>query len=72
MTTVIEHLGTDPGNADLAKRLAADTERAIAAARSGADNIPTGTPGDCDFCGEWTSRLVGGACARCRDRHHLP
>jgi hypothetical protein len=53
-------------------RAEADTSRAIAAARSGAANIPAGTPGDCDFCGEWTSRLVGGVCARCRDRYRMP
>ncbi|CAB4198963.1 hypothetical protein UFOVP1326_9 [uncultured Caudovirales phage] len=30
--------------------------------------IPAGAPGDCDFCGEWTGRLVLGACAPCRDK----
>lgn len=28
--------------------------------------------GDCDLCGEWSGRLVGGVCAPCRDRHKLP
>lgn len=53
------------------ERTEADTERAIAAARKGAD-IPAGEPGDCDFCGEYFSRLVGGACGACRDRYKLP
>lgn len=53
-------------------RAEADTERAIAAARSGAAVIPSGEPGDCDFCGEWSGRLVGGACAPCRDKRRLP
>ncbi len=31
-----------------------------------------GSSGDCDYCGEWSARLVGGACAPCRDRYKLP
>ena len=53
-------------------RAEAETERAIAAARAGAATIPAGEPGNCDFCGEWTGRLVRGACAPCRDRWRLP
>lgn len=30
-----------------------------------------GVPGECDFCGKWSGRLVGAACARCRDRYKL-
>lgn len=41
------------------------------AARQAAANIPAGQPGDCDLCGEWTARLVGGACAPCRDHYRL-
>lgn len=52
-------------------RAQADNERAIAAARAGAD-LPHGEPGDCDYCGEWSGRLVNGACAPCRDRYRLP
>lgn len=33
--------------------------------------IPPGVPGECDLCGEWSGRLVGGVCAPCRDRHGL-
>ena len=50
----------------------AATERAIAAARSAAMYIPAGTAGDCDLCGEWSGRLVAGACAKCRDKWRLP
>lgn len=53
-------------------RAAADTQRAEAAARAKAQAIPAGTPGDCELCGEWSGRLVGGACAPCRDRYRLP
>ena len=28
--------------------------------------------GDCDLCGEWSGRLVNGACAPCRDKWSLP
>lgn len=40
--------------------------------RKAASSIPEGNPGDCDLCGEWSGRLVGGACAPCRDAHNLP
>lgn len=43
-----------------------------AAVRAQAAATPMGEPGDCDLCGEWTVRLVGGACAPCRDRYKLP
>lgn len=33
--------------------------------------IPHGNSGDCEICGEWFGRLVGGACAPCRDKHGL-
>jgi hypothetical protein len=57
---------------DLANaRAEADTERAIALAREEAAQIPPGEAGDCDYCGEWSGRLVGGACAPCRDRYRI-
>lgn len=34
--------------------------------------LDPGKPGDCDLCGDRSGRLIGGACARCRDRHGLP
>jgi hypothetical protein len=34
--------------------------------------LPTGSAGDCELCGEWSGRLVNGACAPCRERHRLP
>ena len=46
-----------------------DTERAVNAARR--DLVP-GEPGECDLCGEHSMRLVGGACAPCRDKYRLP
>lgn len=48
-----------------------DRDRAIAIAAAARDIAP-GTPGECDLCGEWSGRLINGACAPCRDRHHLP
>jgi hypothetical protein len=38
---------------------------------SNAAKLDSGKEGDCNLCGEWTSRLVGGACAPCRDRYKL-
>jgi hypothetical protein len=40
-------------------------ELAIHAARG---ELPPGTAGECDLCGEWSGRLINGACAPCRDR----
>jgi hypothetical protein len=48
----------------------ADLDRAISAARG--VEMPVGKPGECDLCGEWTGRLVQGACSPCRDRFDLP
>lgn len=45
-----------------------DLARAIAAARG---EIKPGVEGDCDLCGEYSGRLIDGACAPCRDRYHL-
>jgi hypothetical protein len=42
------------------------------AIRNNAKDIPPGEPGDCDLCGEWSGRLINGACAPCRDRRKLP
>lgn len=42
-----------------------------AAIRAAAAEIPAGSPGDCDLCGEYFSRLVGGACGACRDHYRL-
>lgn len=43
-----------------------------AAIRNNAKDILPGVPGDCDLCGEWSGRLINGACAPCRDRRKLP
>lgn len=34
--------------------------------------LAAGEPGTCDFCGEESMRLIGGNCARCRDKYGLP
>ena len=34
--------------------------------------LQLGTPGACQLCGEWSGRLIHGACAPCRDKYHLP
>lgn len=41
------------------------------AAKNLARDIPPGTPGECDWCGEESPRLIKGACARCRDKYKL-
>lgn len=57
-----------------------DKEACVRAIKSGlstpqiiaAHGIHTGSPGECDLCGEHSMRLIEGACAPCRDRYHLP
>lgn len=44
----------------------------IAQVRAKAAEITPGVPGDCELCGEWSGRLVRGACAPCRDKWKLP
>ena len=43
----------------------------IAAIRKAASDIPEGKVGECDLCGNWSGRLVVGACAHCRDKYKL-
>lgn len=58
---------------DDADRADAEVERSLAEAmRKAAKPIPPGVPGDCDLCGEHSMRLVGGACAPCRDLYRIP
>jgi hypothetical protein len=47
-------------------------EAMIKNARDKAASIPVGKQGQCDLCGEWSGRLVNGACAPCRDFYKLP
>ncbi len=54
---------------DRAAELTADREKEI---RRAAADIPAGEPGVCEYCDDKTPRLVGGACARCRDKYRLP
>jgi hypothetical protein len=35
-------------------------------------DLPVGEPGECELCGEWSGRLINGACAPCRDKYKLP
>ena len=49
-----------------ADEIEAEIQRRIAQVRA---DIPPGVPGECDLCGEWSGRLIDGACAPCRDRH---
>lgn len=42
------------------------------AIREASREIPPGVAGDCDLCGEYSGRLIEGACAPCRERYKLP
>ena len=54
----------DLGNEEMEK----DLERSIAACRG---DIPEGRSGECELCGEWFGRLIGGACVECREKFGL-
>lgn len=45
---------------------------ALAEIRNKAALIPVGVAGECAHCEAQSLRLVGGACARCRDKLKLP
>ena len=47
-------------------------EANLKAIRQRAAAIPVGQPGECEYCGFESKRLVGGACAPCRDKYGLP
>lgn len=44
-----------------------EREASLQAIRRAAAAIPPGKPGDCETCGNYSPRLVGGICAPCRD-----
>lgn len=46
-------------------------EASVTKVRQAAANMPAGVPGECELCGEWSGRLVDGACAPCRDRFSM-
>ncbi len=49
-----------------------ELDRQFALASRPSPVMDPGVPGDCDYCGEWSGRLVGTACAPCRDKYKLP
>jgi hypothetical protein len=61
-----------PDEIDVANSIAEDKVlKGVHAIRAKAQAIPAGEPGECDHCGEFSPRLVRGACARCRDKLKL-
>ena len=42
------------------------------AVRAAVARMPEGEAGECDHCGEYFERTVGGACGFCRDKLGLP
>ena len=50
----------------------AGVDAAEAEIRYQAQHIPAGEPGYCKHCGDYSARLVGNACAPCRDHYRLP
>ena len=55
----------DLGNEQMEK----DLDYALRAARK---PLRPGRAGDCDICGEWSGRLIEGACSYCREKYKLP
>lgn len=49
-----------------------EQHRQLALAARPTFKMDPGAPGDCEVCGYWSSRLVQGACAPCRDQFKLP
>lgn len=58
--------------ADRAQAEQESVEEALAKRRQDKPlQLDPGKPGDCEFCGEWSIRLVKGVCAPCRDKYKL-
>ena len=55
-----------------AERMEVQEAADIAEIRRKAAEIPKGKPGECERYGEPSWRLVGRACAPCRDKFKLP
>lgn len=53
------------------EHIEATEKRIIDAARKEAADMPVGTKGECEWCGEYFERLVNGACGRCRDEFKI-
>ena len=52
-------------------RIEATEKQIIDAARKKAADIPKGSAGECEWCGEYFERLVNNACGWCRDEFRL-
>lgn len=58
-----------PDEADFVQALAEREEATRQRERdAGGYEIPPGVAGECELCGEFSPRLIGGACAPCRDK----
>ena len=55
-----------------AERMEVQEAADLAQIRLKAQQMEPGVCGDCERCGEFSWRLVGGACAPCRDKFKLP
>lgn len=53
-------------------KAAALVDAQAAEIRYQAQHMPAGEPGYCRKCGDYSARLVGMACAPCRDYYKLP
>lgn len=53
------------------KQAQEELDHTIKAYLESAPPMVKGEPGDCDLCGYWNGRLVGGACSPCRDKYGL-
>ncbi|MDX2074672.1 MAG: conjugal transfer protein TraR [Alphaproteobacteria bacterium] len=49
-----------------------ENEAHVRAALKQAGKIPAGEPGECQWCGTHSQRLVKSACAPCREELNLP
>lgn len=48
-----------------------EAERTLAKART-PFTLAAGEPGECEYCGKASGRLIDGICAPCRDAYGLP
>jgi hypothetical protein len=58
-------------DADLAQ-MKIESEEAARMSRLKPYHLAAGHPGECDYCGKPSRRLINGGCAPCRDERRLP
>ena len=70
MVCVTPNKGIDMDMADQSTELE-ELHLKVALSKHASYTIEAGSPGECEWCGEFSERIVRHACPRCRDKFKL-